>query len=367
MFSDPQLLGVIEADGTGAFTTQFDVPRTARAGEHVIQLNGITNQNLLGSFSVGVLVEVPRSNDDPSPLRHMGGRLFTAPALGPKVLLSGRTVASEVTVTRGGQARGVAGDMLAVSHLSGFNARFVPQRTTNAGRVVDTSLVLSRAGQVEGGIDGFAPFTSVHVWLLSEPRLLGRVITNQDGEVTFRVSLPDDTAFGRHTLQFVATTRDGQSVGFAVGVWVVPDAPVFADVAFDVTHGAAVNTLGANGHAYGFGEGMFKPQARLTRSQAQLMVGRMFDLPGASSPVQGVMTRGEAAVLIASLVTPTTGTLSDGQPFGDVADASQQAALAVLYDRGVIAGFAGGTFKPDRAITRAQFASMLTHAMAMAS
>ena len=396
MFSEPELLGVTTVATDGTFTDQFDVPASVAAGEHVIQLNGITATGKLGSTSMGVLVEVPASNDDPAPLRVGAGPLLTATSRGPAGMVGTTTIDMRTEVVRPRSLLGRSQDVLVVSHdddTGGFGARLTPHANDGFGAVTANSIVLSHDAHLEGTVTGFAPFTSVHLWLLSEPRMLGRVITNQNGEATFRLSLPDDATFGRHSVQFVGTTIRGQTAGFAVGAWVVPDAPLFADVAFDMTHGAAITTLGVHGHVSGFSDGMFKPQATITRGHAATMMANLFGFDasdakdmftdtGGTTHAAGIaalaaagvatgfadgtfqpdmaITRGQAALLLSRLIRLEVSG-NDSAVFTDIAGRNDTEAIRALHGAGLVAGFADGSFNPDAPITRAQFASLIVN------
>lgn len=366
MFSEPQLIGVVQADATGGFVTQFDVPRTVRAGEHVIQLNGITNQNLLGSFSLGVLVEVPASDAEPAPLRRANGRLLTATSRGPAVIIGQRPVVVRADVERNQRVLGVARDTLTLTRedrVDDWVARLSPQPNGQVGLVADRNLVLSNGATIDASIGGFAPFSSVFVWVLSEPRLLGRAITDGNGATQFRVILPQDLAYGRHTLQLVATTEEGQTLGISVGVWRIKDAKPFTDVQLDATHGAAIATLAANGDIAGFADKTFKPHRTLRAHHATHMLARIFDTPVMPAYTIGLgLTRGQAAVMLAKLFAATPHESVERMPFEDVTDPTQQAAVSALYAQGLVTGYANGRFRPDAMITRAQFVSMVAHA-----
>ncbi len=365
MFSEPELLGVIEADAQGTIDAQFDVPRTATSGEHVIQLNGLNSQNLLLSFSLGVLVELPTSDSNPAPLRSDSGRLFTAPSGGPRVIVSKQATTPDVLVMRARQSRQLAHDTLTITHShpdSGFVLRLSPDPSGGHGRIVNQSLVVTASATINGSIDGLQPFTSLYVWVLSTPRLLGRVITDQNGTASFRITLPADVSDGRHTLQFVGTAQNGAPTGAVIALWKIGSHLPYGDVEHDHVHGAAIATLSANGHVFGFADGTFKPHRMLTRRHANTILGRISttfvpDLSDAST-----LTRGDAAVMIATLFPAATPELSIPGAFHDVTDPLQHAAITRLYSYGVIAGLRDGSFAPDAPITRGQFASMLAHA-----
>lgn len=200
--------------------------------------------------------------------------------------------------------------------------------------------------------------------MLSEPRQLGRVSTNGDGAADVRISIPQHVAYGLHTLQFVATTRTGQPVGVAVGLWVTKDTQPFTDVSLATTHGAAIATLAVYDHVAGFTDDRYRPNMAVSDTQAITMMSALFgeQFAGVLTTQGGRLRRGDAAKLIAQLFTQPSG--QDSDPFYDVTDPDQQAALSVLHAHGLVAGFTNGSFRPTERITRAQFASLIVHAQA---
>ncbi len=396
MFSEPQLLGTVTVQPDGTFASTLDVPQSVVAGEHVVQLNGMTQSGSLGSASVGVLVELPPSNDDPLPLRNPDGTWLVAPVRGSAAIVG--TTRVTVTTTLGTQtlSRG-ASDTLTVSASSGnhpFVLTLTPSRANSAVRA--DALALTRNSTVDGTLTGYAPHSSVYVWMLPEQRLLGRVVTDKDGVVAFRISVPNDLTFGRHSLQLAGTSQTGLPAGVAVGVWHTASMTPFTDV--EITHlfGPEIATLAAFGASQGFGDGRFRAQSTVTRGHATVMLGRLFDiapsdLAGMFSDVPaddharviaslahiGVvtgfpdgtfrpdeqMTRGQAALLVTRLMQLESDD-APAAPFKDIRGRHDASAISMLHARGIVTGFADGRFHPDATITRGQFARIIVHAHA---
>lgn len=399
MFSKTVLLGTATADPNGTFAAQFDVPPTMAAGEHVIQLNGMTSSGKLGSSSLGVLVEVPESNDDPQPARDLSGQLLRAPVSGPVAVVGNRMADLKITnttvrslFTRNTNALKILSNgttttpfTLTLSSPSGRNPQI---------RVVDRALVVPPAAQLQGTFDGLAPFTAVNVWLLSEPQLLGRVVTDEFGAVELLIRLPEDVTYGRHTLQLVGRSTNGLPVSVAVGVWATPASSAFTDVNIDHTHGAAIAILAERGVVNGFGYGRFRPTQAVTRGHAATMLAGLFALElaevndvfsdmatsahagsiaalanagvatgfadGTFQPDMAI-TRGQAAMLLTRLIK-LEASENDSTVFIDIAGRNDTEAIRALHAAGLVVGFANGSFHPDAPITRAQFASLIVNA-----
>ena len=65
-------------------------------------------------------------------------------------------------------------------------------------------------------------------------------------------------------------------------------------------------------------------------------------------------------VLVLALVL---GSFSMAFGLTDIADSANSEAITVANDLGIITGFPDGTFKPDQAVNRAEFAAMITRAL----
>ena len=119
-------------------------------------------------------------------------------------------------------------------------------------------------------------------------------------------------------------------VAESTGVGGRPDGP-FSDVAPGSTHAGAINALAWLGIISGYADGTFRPHEPVTRAQ------------------------------LASIMSLTIGVLGvpDG-PFIDVPAGSTHAgAINALAERGIITGYADGTFRPNEPVTRAQTATIM--------
>ena len=65
---------------------------------------------------------------------------------------------------------------------------------------------------------GFAPNTEVVVWIFSDPRQLGKVMTDAEGNFSGELALPEDLEVGEHTLQLNGLSDEGETRSLAVGV-----------------------------------------------------------------------------------------------------------------------------------------------------
>ena len=108
----------------------------------------------------------------------------------------------------------------------GFTMRLVG-RTTNdkpLGLTPDGALILEqdRTAYTEG--TGFKPNSEVKLYVFSEPRFLGTVMTDANGSFRGSVPLPLDIQTGRHTLQSNGLAPDGAVRSLSLGVQVqAPD------------------------------------------------------------------------------------------------------------------------------------------------
>ncbi len=157
--------------------------------------------------------EVPGSNPNlPAGGVPLGGSVF---------LVNGQPVPITVKPDAPRDATGldVTGD--------GFTMRLVG-RTTNdkpLGLTPDGALILEqdRTAYTEG--TGFKPNSEVKLYVFSEPRFLGTVMTDAKGSFRGSVPLPLDIQAGRHTLQSNGLAPDGAVRSLSLGVQVqAPDA-----------------------------------------------------------------------------------------------------------------------------------------------
>lgn len=106
---------------------------------------------------------------------------------------------------------------------------------------------------------------------------------------------------------------------------------VFYDVPPDAWYADAVTSLSAAGIMQGVGDGRFAPERTVTRGQLSAILHRIAGRPSAS-----------------------------GTPFTDIApDAYCAEAAAWAEERGILQGYADGTFRPNQPVSRQQFAAAL--------
>ena len=112
-------------------------------------------------------------------------------------------------------------------------------------------------------------------------------------------------------------------------------AAPFLDVNPDSVHAAAIDRLAELGIATGDAEGRFSPGDTVTRAQTATLLARTLDL----DPIED-------------------------DRFEDVLDTNVHApAINALVEAGVSTGVTETTFAPNRSVTRAQLASLLTRAV----
>ncbi|MFP4150383.1 MAG: fibronectin type III domain-containing protein, partial [Nitriliruptoraceae bacterium] len=260
--------------------------------------------------------------------------------------------------------------------------------------VRDGLLTLPPGGTVTIRSTGLAAGTPAALWLFSEPRLLGTGTVGPDGEVEIEASLPGQVERGGHTLQLVGTTAGGEVTGVSVGVEVGDLDPRFSDVALGTTHWLAIERLAEQGVALGGTDGRYRPSAAVNRGQMAAFLDRLLGLP---DPGEGTSTRTvplsdvagsehEASIrrLVAAGIASgfTDGTYRPGEPVRrgqmatflanaaglgpvtsgaatDVAGNTHEQAIHAVMTAGIASGFSDGTYRPERAVTRAQMATLL--------
>ncbi|GGI02609.1 S8 family serine peptidase [Egicoccus halophilus] len=293
--------------------------------------------------------------------------------------IDGQPAALGVTAVAGGvRATGAGLDLTLTSTLPPAGSS--PLRLDGAG-------ALTVAGP------GFAPGSTVALWLSGGPQLLGRGTVGGDGRLALTVSLRG-TGVGAcaRTLHLAGSRADGREVAASLGADVVPDPYPFTDVVRANVHAAAVACAQARGTVHGVSPGVFAPARTVTRGQVAAIVARSHGLSGEgdggftdtagsvhAGPIAAVtragwmrghtdgsfrpgipVTRGQiAAVLAASLDLDTSDPTSR---FTDTAGSVHAGAIAALERHGIVSGGADGRYRPGDPVTRAQAASMLTRA-----
>lgn len=143
--------------------------------------------------------------------------------------------------------------------LLGLDEDGEPLQLDAEGRLV---IVAGAYAAVSG--EGFRPGSTVDVWLMSTPILLGEVTVRADGTFSARLPIPDGVAPGPHTIQLNGVAADGSVRTLSVGVVVrtadaaggapgtvehpdgeSPEAPAPASLAFTGAQAATVSTVGA--------------------------------------------------------------------------------------------------------------------------
>lgn len=117
----------------------------------------------------------------------------------------------------------------------------------------------------------------------------------------------------------------------------------YDDVAADDVHRDAIERATDLDLLQGTGDRSFSPDRSLTRGQAASVLVRTLDAVGAPAP-----------------------SLSGAPTFSDTG-APHEDAIRRLASAGVIRGFEDGTFRPGRAVTRAQLGALLTRAVSFAA
>lgn len=414
MFSEPTLLGLASIDQNGNFDEEFEIPDDVAPGEHVIQLNGIAPNGELQSTSIGVLVEAEPASSDSQPVRGPDGRLLFAPVNGPQTVIGGQFHTATIKPAPRGSGAFGATSLTGVSivprdpSLVPFAIHLAPQTSrrvarTGGGGVIDGRLAIKRSEGITTRVEGFAPFSVVQLWLFSEPRLLGRFVTDGNGLLNLSFAdVPDDIVACRHTIHVAGTLTNGQRIGASVGIWVLADNAPFPDVEPLSTHGPAITCLKDLGVIQGFTDGDFHETGTLTRGHAATILAGLFHLPAADaqalttfsdtaeSPhadaiaslqaagaVSGfndgsfrpnmAVTRGQVTQMLSALLPDEADTARDDGAdtsvmFSDISGRSDARAINQLAATGILHGFADGGFKPDAPITRGQFASLVVHA-----
>ena len=162
-------------------------------------------------------------------------------------------------------------------------------------------------------------------WLYGD----GSLLSYDDGDsVAAKAELARQRGLGGVGFWELSQDRDGELVRSACSAW---GGGSFWDVPPDAWYAGAVESVRAAGLMNGDGNGRFSPGAPVTRGQAAAILYRL---------------AGEPAVY--------------GSSFRDVsAQAYYAQAVGWAARRGIVEGFADGTFRPDLPVTRQQLAAFL--------
>lgn len=97
-----------------------------------------------------------------------------------------------------------------------------------------------------------------------------------------------------------------------------------------------------------------------------LEYGMLGGFPDGPVDANRSITRGQAATFVRAFLELGTGTVleePDERPFTDIADTTHEQAISALQLAGLVDGPSDGTFAPDAALTRPQFAKLLLGAL----
>ncbi|MCC5949256.1 MAG: fibronectin type III domain-containing protein [Nitriliruptoraceae bacterium] len=143
----------------------------------------------------------------------------TRPAPGtPRVLIDDEPVAAVLRLD--GTRLHIEAPGFAIG-LRGTEVDGTPMQIDSDGR-----LVVRRGGMVEVSGYGFAPGSSVDVWLFSEPHLLGVVEVGADGTFAAALALPEGIEPGEHTVQLNGVSVDGALRSASTLVFVAETEPM---------------------------------------------------------------------------------------------------------------------------------------------
>lgn len=165
------------------------------------------------------------------------------------------------------------------------------------------------------------------------PYLVGNgVFLTYDDETSIaaKASLAKARELGGFGFWELSQDRSGELLKSALAAW--NSTGGFRDVPSDAWYATAVAELSSAGLVSGTAPGAFSPGQTVTRGQLVTMLHRLAGEPAASGTVR----------------------------FSDVSAGSYYArAVSWAADQGIVAGFADGTFRPDRAVSREQMMVIL--------
>jgi hypothetical protein len=84
--------------------------------------------------------------------------------------------------------------------------------------LIDGMLAGVQGGQLVITSSGWAPGSTVTLWLYSEPRMLAEVAVDASGSFTVTATIPPDMTPGEHLLQLVGPTPEGELRVLAIGM-----------------------------------------------------------------------------------------------------------------------------------------------------
>jgi hypothetical protein len=188
-----------------------------------------------------------------------------------------------------------------------------------------------------------------------------------------------------HRFSVRAIASDGTVLATIARTWTIE--PPFVDATG--VHAVAIATVAEAGIAAGYADGTFRPNATVTRAQMASFLNRALDLTPTRNhgfrDVSGPHAEAIAAVAAAGIATGYgDGTYRPNEPvtraqmatfltrayrlpaasrhgFSDVSG-PHEGSIAAVAAAGVASGYDDGTYRPARAVTRAQMATFLVSA-----
>lgn len=155
------------------------------------------------------------------------------PQLNPQqALLVENGVATEFSIEASESNTGylVSGDGWQVS-LEAADGSGAPLNLDDSGNII-----LNSDRNVSFSGTGYAPGSTVKVWMFSDPTAVTEVTADESGDFTGLAQIPADLPDGEHTLQLNGVNKDGQIRSVAMGVLVAPvAAPILPTLPATVT------------------------------------------------------------------------------------------------------------------------------------
>ncbi|AZN39276.1 X2-like carbohydrate binding domain-containing protein [Paenibacillus albus] len=203
-----------------------------------------------------------------------------------------------------------------------------------------------------------------------EPEQLGVYVEHSDGTTEYKQGV-------------IVEWHGGKGLQFTINKF-----STFAIVKHEASHHTA--------YMKGFDGGLFKPGSALTRAEMAVILSRVVTGEGTAAEIRfndvlpghwaagaiakvtklGFMrgfvdgtfkpdkpiTRAEMAALVSALMTGET---KHGKGFADIAGSWAEQAILNVQGAGVMNGYEDGTFRPDKALTRAEAAAIINRALGL--
>ncbi len=277
---------------------------------------------------------------------------------------------------------------------------FAEMARRDAINAVEVELTAEHALRVGGNVNVKAvfsnvtlPFDATFTLSLDGVPVASFEAEASDGLTLEAVTCLDESYIGKDSavLSLTYVKPDGHTASFEKELAVSDEAaPAFRDVAYHWSEGV-VGELADKGVLKGGTDGLFRPDAAITRAEFAAMAARAAGLTAPEdyeSPYTDIenhwaeqdilalsaagvqywteetflpntaMTREEAAAITAKLLNLED---NDGAHFTDSEEISEKARAAIeaMADAWILHGYEDGTFRPFEPATRAQCASML--------